>query len=209
MLDEFLNAVRKRRTCYALGRAPSLTEEGLLHTVKSAVKHCPSANNSQSQRVVMLFSAEHDAFWELTRSALAAVVPPERFGRTSDKIDGFKAAFATILFFEDMDTVGALETKYPKYAHNFRDWSSQASGMLQYIVWTALAQAGIGASLQHYAELVETETKRRWNIPDAWKLISQMPVGNILEPPGPKDFKPLADRILCFPGRPVTEDPTL
>ena len=57
---------------------------------------------------------------------------------------------------------------------------------------------GFGASLQHYNELIEVEVKREWNLPDKWKLISQMPFGKPTVQPDEKQFQPLEDRIKIF-----------
>lgn len=70
--------------------------------------------------------------------------------------------------------------------------------MLQYIVWTALEQEGLGASLQHYNPLIDARVASEWNIPSNWKLIAQMPFGVPTSPASEKQFSPLEDRVLVF-----------
>lgn len=84
------------------------------------------------------------------------------------------------------------------YADNFPIWSNQSSGMLQHVVWTALAEAGIGASLQHYNPLIDEEVKSTWELPAEWKLIAQMPFGGIVTAPGEKEFEPIDQRVKVF-----------
>jgi hypothetical protein len=40
--------------------------------------------------------------------------------------------------------------------------------MAQYIVWAALASEGIGASLQHYGELIKEKVREEWSVPASW-----------------------------------------
>ena len=58
--------------------------------------------------------------------------------------------------------------EFALYADNFPVWSEQAGGMAQLSVWAALANAGVGASLQHYNPLVDADVAREWNIPASW-----------------------------------------
>ena len=86
-----------------------------------------------------------------------------------------------------------LQQKFPLYADNFPIFSEHSAGMAQYAVWTALAEAGIGASLQHYAPLIDAEVARTWDVPASWKLRAQMPFGSNEAPFPEKTF--IADDI--------------
>jgi predicted oxidoreductase (fatty acid repression mutant protein) len=77
-------------------------------------------------------------------------------------------------------------------------WSEQASGMAQFAVWAALADAGIGASLQHYNPLIDAAVAARWDIPSSWKLRAQMPFGSNEKPFGEKTFIGDAERFKVF-----------
>lgn len=72
--------------------------------------------------------------------------------------------------------------------------------MLQISVWTMLTEQGLAASLQHYNPLIDEAVKTRWNLPQSWSLISQMPFGTADEVPAEKTTLPIDQRVLCFGG---------
>ena len=49
---------------------------------------------------------------------------------------------------KDQEPVRALEEAFPTYADKFPLFSAHASGMNQYVAWTALEAEGFGANLQ-------------------------------------------------------------
>lgn len=198
MSKTFFEAVEARRSCYALSADISLSDEQIRQLIARAVKNAPSAFNSQSSRLALLQGEEHKALWGIVMEALRAKVPAASFAPTEEKIKAFAAAHATVLYFEDQDTVRSLQEQFPSYSRNFPVWSEQHSGIMQFIIWTALAEAGIGASLQHYNELIEDEVKKRWSLPASWKLIAQMPFGKIVTQPQAKEFLPLETRLRVF-----------
>src|SRR5690606_22273637 len=104
------------------------------------------------------------------------------------KLNSFAAGAGTILFFEDQDTVKHMQEQFPLYADNFPIFSEQSGGMAQFAVWTALANVGIGASLQHYNPLIDAEVAKTWNLPASWKLRAQMPFGSNEQPIGDKTY---------------------
>jgi predicted oxidoreductase (fatty acid repression mutant protein) len=188
MDNAFIDALKRRRTQYALGRNLTLSAEAVTELIQEAIRHTPSSFNSQSSRAVILFGAQSEKFWALTKDALRKMVPAESFAPTEKKINSFAAGAGTILFYEDQDVVKALQEKFPLYADNFPIWSEQAGGMAQLAVWSALANAGIGASLQHYSPLVDEPVAKEWVIPASWKLRAQMPFGSNEAPFGEKAF---------------------
>jgi len=135
---------KKRRSIYALGKAGLDKKEKIIEIIKMAVMQSPSAFNSQSARVVVLFDKESTRFWEITRNCLKKIVPVDAFPKTSEKIDSFNAGFGTVLFFEDQSVVNGLMNQYPLYKDNFPVWSMQSNGMLQSLVWMALAEESRG-----------------------------------------------------------------
>lgn len=113
--------------------------------VRFAVKHIPSAFNSQSARLVLLLHEHHKAFWELVKRTLQAIVPEKAFAATEKKIDGsFASGYGTVLYFEDTEIVKELQEQFPRYADNFPVWSEHTSAMHQLAVWTMLEDAGFG-----------------------------------------------------------------
>jgi hypothetical protein len=147
---------------------------------------------------VTLFGAESDKLWNITKEELRKIVPAENFAQTEAKLDSFAAGAGTVLFFEDQDVVKGLQEQFPLYADNFPVWSEQASGMAQLAVWTALSEAGIGASLQHYKPVIDASVEASWNIPATWKLRAQMPFGSHEAEIGEKAFMDDAERFKVF-----------
>ena len=118
------------------------------------------------------------------------------FQATSDKVDNFKHSHGTILYFEDQDVIEGLQNQMPNYAENFAIWSSQTNAMHQFAIWTALSTVGVGASLQHYNPLVDVAVSEAFEIPKTWKLVAQMPFGNVRDEAGEKEFHDISKRFL-------------
>ncbi|MCD7097584.1 nitroreductase family protein [Stenotrophomonas sp. MMGLT7] len=198
MTNTFLESAKRRRSQYALGKTLPLPQEQVTALIQDAVKWSPSSFNSQSSRAVILYGAQSEKFWALTKEALRKIVPAEAFGPTEKKIDSFAAGAGTVLFYEDQDVVKGLQEQFPLYADNFPLWSEHSTGIAQFAVWTALAEAGIGASLQHYNPLVDEAAAQEWNIPASWKLRAQLPFGSNEAPFGEKTFIDDAERFRVF-----------
>ncbi len=198
MSNAFIEASRKRRTQYVLGRNLPLSQADTTALIEEAIKLAPSSFNSQSSRAVILFGAESVKFWNLTKEILRKIVPAEAFGSTEKKIDGFAAGAGTVLFYEDQDVIKGLQEQFALYADNFPVWSEHSTGIAQFSVWTALANAGIGASLQHYNPLVDEAAAKEWGVPSSWKLRAQMPFGSNEAPFGDKAFIDDAQRFRVF-----------
>lgn len=195
MSKDFSTATRERRTIYALSKELPISEDRVTEIVKDAVKHTPSAFNSQSSTVVVLFNEQHDKLWDMTTAILKEIVSPDQFEATAKRMAGFRGANGTVLFFEDQAVVEGMQAAVPSYQDRFPTWSQQASGMLQYVIWTALEAEGLGANLQHYNPLIDEKVKSEWNLPETWQLVAQMPFGKPTAPAGEKEYKPLEDRV--------------
>ncbi|KRE25879.1 nitroreductase family protein [Paenibacillus sp. Soil522] len=198
MSQTFMQAVKERRTFYGLSKEQVVPDERIQEIVEDAVNHSPSAFNSQSARVVVLQGEQSDNLWNITKETLRKIVPAERFAATEQKIDGFSKGSGTILFFEDQTVIEGLQKQFPSYGDNFSVWSNQSSAMLQFVVWTALVQEGLGASLQHYNPLIDEQVATEWKLPAEWKLITQMPFGKPTFAPGEKAFNPITDKVKYF-----------
>jgi len=198
MNTNFYDAVKNRRTIYGLSKEAVTDDKKILDVVQDAIKFSPSAFNSQSGRVVVLLRQQHNRLWDITKEVLRKVVPKENFAETEVRINSFQNGYGTILFFEDQSVIEYLQTNYALYKDNFPIWSQQASGMLQYVIWTALETEGFGVNLQHYNPLIDDIVKKEWDISSSWKLIAEMPFGKPIAPPQEKDFKPLDERIKVF-----------
>jgi predicted oxidoreductase (fatty acid repression mutant protein) len=198
MTKNFYTAVENRRTFYGISKESVISDEKIQDVIYHAVKHTPSAFNSQTGRVVVLLGEHHNKLWDITKEELRKLVSEDQFASTEEKMNSFRNGFGTVLFFEDQSVVEALQRDFSSYKEKFPEWSNQASGMLQFVVWTSLESEGLGASLQHYNPLIDDEVRNEWNIPKEWKLIAQMPFGNPTIQPGEKTFQPLEDRVKIF-----------
>ena len=187
MNSQFNSLAANRRSIYALGDNLSQTPEEIFDLVKQTIKNSPTAFNSQTVRVVVLFGKSSDKVWEIVEDALRKIAKsPDAFEQTKSKIDSFKAGYGTILYFTDTTIVHQLENDYPSYAANFANWAEQGLGGAQQAVWTALAEQGIGASLQHYNPLIDDAIHQVFNLAADWQLRAEMPFGSIEAPAGEK-----------------------
>lgn len=198
MEKDFGDLTAKRRSIYQLGNKEVLSKDEVNALIEQMVRNCPTAFNSQSGRVVVLFGEENQKLWRLTAESLQNVVPEAAFKKTKGKIASFAAGFGTVLYFIDENVTKALQEKFPLYADNFPIWAEQANGMLQYMVWTALAEKNIGASLQHYNPLIDEVVHKEWNVPKNWQLRAEMPFGSIEAPAGEKTYMPIEERMKVF-----------
>ena len=196
--QKFLENLRLRRSIYALGKDVDMSQEEIVDLIEGVVKESPTAFNSQTQRVVVLFGASHDKLWDLTAEALKPLTPPEAYPNTVAKLGGFKNGYGTVLFFEDQDVVKGLQEQFTLYADNFPIWSEQASGLTTENVWVALSLAGMGANLQHYNPVIDEAVAKAYNTPANWKLRSQLVFGSVESPAQPKEYMDDADRFKVF-----------
>ena len=195
----FEEALVNRRSYYNIGSDSPVQDEEIVRIIHEAVKHVPSAYNSQSTRIVLLLGEEHKKLWEIVRKVLKMMLTEEVFAKTEMKINtSFASGHGTVLYFEDVSVVDKFMEAYPLYSSNFKTWSQHTSAMHQFTIWTMLEDLGFGASLQHYNPLIDEEVKRTWHLPKEWNLIAQMPFGMPLSAPGEKKMKPLAERVKVF-----------
>jgi len=196
--NAFLAAAAKRRTQYALGRQLPISHDEVTGIIQQAIKLSPSSFNSQSSRAVILFDDNSRKFWGFVKDELRKIVPASDFAATEARIDGFAAGAGTVLFYEDQNVVKGLQEQFALYADNFPIWSEHSTGIAQFAVWTALAEAGIGASLQHYNPLPDAAAAKEWNIPASWKLRAQLPFGSNEAPFTEKTFIDDGERFKVY-----------
>lgn len=192
------DSLSRRRSIYALGHTRIVTDFCLEDTLKDCLKNCPTPFNAQSARLVLLLNKNHLDFWNLVLQKVTAAAPIGKKDSVAQKINSFAVAYGTILFFEDLSVLEQLQKDFPLYQKNMHDWTYEANGMLQYMIWQALAENEIGASLQHYNELIEDDVKKMLSLPDNWKILAQMPFGSIEKTPAEKTFLPLENRLMIF-----------
>lgn len=183
--------LKLRRSYYQLNKElPVSTDEikGLINEVTELV---PDAFNMKSARVVVALGDKQDELWDKIYEVFDGKVARE-------KIDGFKAAAGTILYFYDKEVVRSLQEKFAAYAENFPVWANQANGMLQINIWSALRELGVGANIQHYNPVIDEAVREMFEVPESWKLIAQMPFGGIGMEPAPKDKEDISERVKFY-----------
>ncbi|MFG6666095.1 nitroreductase family protein [Halomonas sp. HNIBRBA4712] len=198
MTNPAISVFETRRSQYAIGKQIPLDQEATSALIKRAVKLAPTSFNSQSSRAVILFGEHHDRLWQIVMDTLREIVPVDAFASTEKKVNAFAAGAGTVLFYEDQDVVKNLQEKFPLYADNFPVWSEHATGIAQFAVWTALSEANIGASLQHYNPIIDEAVAKEWDLPSSWTLRAQMPFGSHESGFSEKTFMDDSERFRVF-----------
>ncbi|KAG9230416.1 Nitroreductase-like protein [Amylocarpus encephaloides] len=188
MSTSFLETVKSRRTIYQLSKSSPISDAKIQEIISQAILHVPSSFNSQSTRIVLLVKEEHDKLWEITKEILKAIVPADGWAATEGRLNGFKAAYGTVLFFEHRPTVSSMQEKFALYADKFPGWATQSDAMHQFTIWTALEAEGLGANLQHYNPLIDQKVQETWAIEKDWELNAQLVFGKPEGGPMEKDF---------------------
>ena len=198
-MSQLLENLRRRRSIYQIGKNVSAAPDEIVALIEDVVEQIPSSFNGQTSRVVVLFGQEHHTLWQIVKDTLRPLLSDEQFEQTSQKVDGlFAAGFGTVLFFEDQDAIQSQQEQFALYAEHFPQFSEQHAGMVQLAVWTALAEAGIGATLQHYNPLINEAVAKQWQLPAGWLLRAQMPFGSIEAPAGEKTHIAREERFKVF-----------
>ncbi|KAI5304010.1 hypothetical protein KEM56_006962 [Ascosphaera pollenicola] len=196
--------VAERRTIYSLSSESPVPDSEIVSIVQHAIKHVPSAFNTQSTRAVVLLNAEHEKLWDETVKVFEGLVatgavPSEVFESwTKPKLAAFKAAKGSILFFEDPAHISGFQEKFPAFKDQFEPWAEHTNAMHQYAVWLALHTAGLGASLQHYNPVIDSKVAEIFKVPAEWKLRAQLVFGTKTAEPAEKTFNSVEERVKVF-----------
>lgn len=175
----FIDQLKKRRSIYALGKRVHYSQAYLCEIIQEAVRSCPSAYDSQSTRIAVLFADSHHQFWEIVKQVQRQHVPEHIYEGVELKLNQCAEAYGTILFYEDQSVIQQLQKKMPLNSEDFPAWSEQTSGMAQFAVWATLADSGLGASLQHYNPLIDEKVAEHFDIDKNWLLRAQLCFGSI------------------------------
>ncbi|MFK8987019.1 nitroreductase family protein [Acinetobacter seifertii] len=194
----FLELIKNRRSIYAIGNNLSQSNDEIEKLIQEAIRHSPSAFNSQSSRAVILFGESHHKFWNMVLDVLKSIIPPEAVSGTKQKIQSFAAGTGTVLFYEDQNVIKSLQEQFETYADNFPIWSEHSTAIAQFAVWNVLAEKSIGASLQHYNPIIDEKVNAAFNIPSEWKLRAQLVFGSIEGNAGEKAFIDDSSRFKTF-----------
>ena len=183
-----VESLEKRRSFYKLGKNIKLSRDEIVALVKKVVHLVPDAFDCKSARVALLLGQKSEEFWDGVFDAFGGKVSHE-------KLDGFKGGAGTLLYFYDSDVVKGLQAKYPSYTDKFPIWAREAGGMVQIALWTALRDAQIGASIQHYNPIVDDLAHQITGFPESYVLTAQMPFGTIEGPARDKDGEDIEQRV--------------
>ncbi|KAL8999519.1 MAG: hypothetical protein Q9188_005869 [Gyalolechia gomerana] len=198
----FSAAIKDRRTYYALESSSPIPDSRIQEIVKDAILHVPSAFNSQTTRAVLLLNEEHKKMWDLVVEVYKQQLPEDKFNRANQRFPMFRAAYGTILFYEDTDTMREFQNKFKSYEDKFPGWSEQTNGMHQYTIWTALEAEGLGVNLQHYNPLIDVRLETEFKVPMTWSLKAQMvfgkPTTGPAVPDDQKQFNPVEERMKVY-----------
>ena len=199
MKRTFKEAIEHRHSYYALSNQSPISDDEIMEIINTVILASPSANNSQTTRIVLLLGDHHKKLWDIVRETLRKRTDGKQFIKTEEKINtSFYSGYGTILFFEDTSEVKKLQEKFPSYKENYPNYSQHTNAIHQFCIWVMLEDAGLGASLQHYNPIIDLEVKETWKLPKDWELIAQMPFGLPLEDPKLKSKLPLEERVFKF-----------
>jgi uncharacterized protein len=115
--ESFLAAVQHRISCYTLQKQSPISDARIHEIVNAAIKNAPSAFNVQSARAVVLVKAEHDKLWDLADVCLKNAMPEAAYETLKPRVQGFRAAYGSVLWFEDHEALDALKFKNPGIQH--------------------------------------------------------------------------------------------
>ncbi|CRG86861.1 hypothetical protein PISL3812_03873 [Talaromyces islandicus] len=198
--DPFFAAIEARRTIYALSASSPIPDERIVELVQKAIRHVPSSYNVQSARVVVILKEDHKKLWDFADVAIKETMPEAVYGFLAPRLAGFKAAYGSVLFFEDDADLEKMKADHPSAAPLVNEFSDVSSGMHQFTVWTALKAEGLGGSLQHFqfSPAFVEKVQEEWKVPKTWKLKAQLVIGTPTGEPAEKTFKPIDDRVKVY-----------
>lgn len=175
----YIQTLKTRKSVYSLHPQIPIAIEQLQQDLQTILEETPAAFNRPDQAMALLTGDHHQAMWDaIYQKILPLSLQPER---TKAKIDAIKNTFGTILFFANLGVIDHLQQEFPLYQEKFELWSHQQAGMLQINVWNYLAEQQIGASLQHYCEIIQEWVLEHFHLPAHFQLIAQMPFGGMEE----------------------------
>ena len=142
-MSTFVDLVEKRRSIYALGTDSQYSKKEISDRIREVVKQVPSAFNSQTTRVVVLFDEANTKFWDHIYDVQKDVLEGEIWDMMSGIMTGAKNGIGTVLFFEDKDAVKEM----PAQGIREEAYKQNNNANAQYGVWLALSRNGLRRKL--------------------------------------------------------------
>ena len=190
--------VKNRRSQYAIGNNTDLTNEEIAERITQIVRDVPTASNSQTTRIAIVFGEENVKLWDHILDVQKDVMPEEMWGMMSGVMEGAKGGVGTILFFEDLDAV----EKMPTSPARVEVYKQNNNANAQYATWLALTDLGLGGSLQHmnvgYEQGFDKSVKELLGLPARWEMQAQMPFGSIEGENEPKEYIADSERVVVI-----------
>lgn len=174
-----LERLQRRQPVSMLGKKVHYSQSYLAEVIQLAIASCPLVYNTQTTCAVILFGQSHQEFWQLVQQVQRQEMPAHIFSSAVSKIQQCELAFGTVLFYQDQAVIKNLQKNVPLMAQYFPTWSEQANGMAQFATWMALADSGLGATLQHYQPSIEQCVAQHFQLNKEWKLTAQLVFGSI------------------------------
>jgi predicted oxidoreductase (fatty acid repression mutant protein) len=201
-----LLTLQTRRTYYNLTAKSPISDEEILAIVERAIKYTPSSFNTQTSRAVVVIGDKHRQLWDAVWAAHKSTLPDEAsIANFQPKFEEqYKPGYGSVVFFEDQEAMDNFIKMVPAVAGALPVFSQNTAGIAQFIVWTALAAEGLGASLQHYGGFGPVQAAaitKFLGTPESWKCSAIMPFGvpADADAPGlkefPKTFQPIEERV--------------
>ncbi|MDD7463552.1 MAG: nitroreductase family protein [Anaerococcus sp.] len=183
-----LDALKLRRSYYNLDDKVEVSDEKIVETIEEVTELVPDAFNMKSQRLVIAQKDMHKKLWDGVYESFGGEV-------SRDKIDTFKNAAGTVLFFYDNKLIEKMKKDYELYKDNFTPWALQANGMLQISIWSVLEELGLGVNIQHYNPIIDDMVKEMFDVDKDYVLLGQMVYGNITGPADEKEKEDIKKRV--------------
>lgn len=194
-MSKFTELVKNRRTQYVIGKNTELSNEEITTYITNIVKDVPTAFNSQTTRVAIVFGEESVKLWDHILDVQKDVLQGEMWDMMSGVMEGAKNGIGTVLFFEDLEAVKAM----PVNGTRGEAYKQNNNANTQYATWLGLTQLGLGGSLQHfnvgYEQGFDKSVKKLLGLPEHWELQAQMPFGSIEGEVAEKEYIADNDRV--------------
>ena len=94
----FLDLIKTRRSIYQIANSSPISDEDIIEIVNEAVKHSPTAFNSQSSRVVILLGTHHEKLWDITTETLRKLSLLKLLVQLNKKCSNLKTAMVQYSF---------------------------------------------------------------------------------------------------------------
>ncbi|GMK58621.1 hypothetical protein CspeluHIS016_0600630 [Cutaneotrichosporon spelunceum] len=201
--SQFFAILSGRRSVYALKPSSPISDAAIRELVEKAIHLSPTAYNSQTPRIALVLGDNHARVWDAMWAENQKTFPDAEM-EAAQRLkweNAFMSGYGSVIFFDDRKTLEQAIAKSPHRKTELGVWSKNGTGILQHVVWTALAAEGLGASLQHFPQIsttVDAALRKVIDVPEEWECTAIMPFGEIVEPPPPKSKMPVGELVKVF-----------